>query len=108
MSGIKQKSQTRKQKKRMQRHKRSILGICAVILLLVVMVSVNSVTLRAKNQSYVAKETELEEQLEKEKERSAEIDELEQYVGTNEYVEQIARDKLGLVHENEIIFKKIK
>ncbi len=105
MSGIKQKSRTRRQKKRVQRHKRSIIGICAVILLLVGVISVNSITLRAKNKSYIAQETELKEQIQEEKDREAEIADLENYVGTDEYVEQVAKDKLGLVHENEIIFK---
>lgn len=105
MGGIKQKSRARRQKKRVQRHKRSIIGICAVILLLVGVISVNSITLRAKNKSYIAQETELKEQIQEEKDREAEIADLENYVGTDEYVEQVAKDKLGLVHENEIIFK---
>lgn len=105
MNGIKQKNRARWQKKRSQRHKRSIIGICAVILLLVAVVSVNSITLRAKNKSYIAQETELKEQIQEEKDREAEIEDLESYVSTDEYIEQVAKDKLGLVHENEIIFK---
>ena len=30
---------------------------------------------------------------------------MEAYVGTDEYVEEIAKEKLGLVNENEIILK---
>ena len=62
-------------------------------------------TLRAKDQSYQAQEQELEEQIKEEKARSKEIEDLEEYVGTDEYVEDVAKEKLGLVHENEIIFK---
>ena len=29
---------------------------------------------------------------------------MEAYVGTDEYVEEIAKEKLGLVNENEIIY----
>lgn len=94
-----------KQKKRMQSHKSSVLGICAVIVLLVVVVSVGSINLHAKNQEYIAQEQELVAQIEEEKNRAEEIEELEEYVGTDEYVEQVAKDKLGLVYENEIIFK---
>lgn len=83
-----------------------MLGISAVLLLLVAVVSVSSISLRAKNQAYIAQETELEEKIEAEEERSKEIDDLEEYVGTDEYVEQTAKDKLGLVHENEILFKR--
>lgn len=105
MDGIKQKSRSRRQKKRLQRHKRSMLAISGVILLLVVMVSVNGMTLRAKDKSYQAQEMELKAQIKEEKERASKIEELEDYVGTDEYVEEVAKDKLGLVHENEIIFK---
>ena len=106
MSGMKQ----RRQKKAvpegvLSSYRRSMLTVCGVILLLAVVLSVNAFQLRAKAKEYQAQETELAEQIEEEKARSAKIDDLEEYVGTDEYVEEIARDKLGLVHENEIIFK---
>ena len=34
------------------------------------------------------------------------IEEKAAYQKTDAYIEDLARDKLGLVHENEIIFKK--
>lgn len=86
-------------------HKRSMLAVSFVILLLVVVLSVNAVTLKAKDRTYQAQEQELKRQIEEEKQRSQEIDKLEQYVGTDEYVEEVAKDKLGLVNEGEIIFK---
>lgn len=105
MSGIKQKSKENRQQKQLSRHKRSILCISSVIILLVAVVSVSSVTLQAKNKAYIAQEQELKKQIDEEEARAQEIEELEQYVGTDEYVEQTAKDKLGLVHEGEIIFK---
>ena len=89
----------------MQQHKRSMLGISAVIMLLVMVVSVSSISLQARNKEYIAQEKELEASIREEKDRAEEISELEDYVGTDEYIEQTAKDKLGLVHENEIIFK---
>ena len=53
----------------------------------------------------MVQETELKKQIKEEKSRASKIDELEDYVGTDEYVEDVAREKLGLVHEGEIIFK---
>ena len=50
-------------------------------------------------------QTELKEQIQAEKDRSKEIKELDKYVGTDKYVEDVAKEKLGLVHNNEIIFK---
>lgn len=105
MSGIKQKNRVRQQRKRVQQHKRSMLGISAVIMLLVMVVSVSSISLQARNKEYIAQEKELEASIQEERDRAEEISELEDYVGTDEYIEQTAKDKLGLVHENEIIFK---
>ena len=89
----------------MQAYRRSVFAVLAVLLLLVAVISVNAMTLKAKEKSYQAQQVELEKQIEEEKARSEEIDELEKYVGTDEYVEEVAKEKLGLVHENEIIFK---
>lgn len=105
MSRIKQKRKANLQQKRLSRHKRSILCISSVIILMVAVVSVSGVALQTKNKAYIAQEQELQKQIDEEKARTQEIEELEQYVGTDEYVEQTAKDKLGLVHEGEIIFK---
>lgn len=105
MNGIKQKRQTKQRKKRIQRHKRSILGISAVIFLLVSVLSVNGISIRAKDKEYQVQEAKLKVQIQEEKERAKEIDELESYVSTDAYVEQVAKEKLGLVYGNEIIFK---
>ena len=105
MEGIKQKSRKKRQKRRMQRHKRSMLAVSSVIVMLMGEVSVNSVTLRAQEQEYQTQISDLETQIEEEKTRTEEIDGLEEYVGTDEYVEDVAKDKLGLIHENEIIFR---
>ena len=47
---------------------------------------------------------ELNEQIEYEKTRQAEIDELSRKVNTDEYIEKVAREKLGLVKSNAKIF----
>lgn len=105
MNQMKKKSRRRRLRRGMRGHRQSVFVIIAVLVLLVAVVSVNAMTLRAKEKSYQAQEMELAEQIEEEKARAKEIDELEKYVGTDEYVEEVAKDKLGLVHENEIIFK---
>ena len=47
-------------------------------------------TLKAKNREYQAQETELKEQIQAEKDRSKEIKELDKYVGTDIFVEDVA------------------
>ena len=105
MKETKMRTRRRRLRRGMRGHRQSVFVIIAVLVLLVGAVSVNSITLRAKEKSYQAQELELAEQIEKELARAKEIDELEKYVGTDEYVEEVAKEKLGLVHENEIIFR---
>ena len=102
---MKKRSRRRRLRKGMRSHRRSVVLVMTALVILVAVVSVNAVTLRAKEKAYKAQEIELAEQIEKEKARAKEIDELEKYVGTDEYVEEVAKEKLGLVYENEIIFK---
>ena len=45
------------------------------------------------------------EKIDSETARTDEIKKLEEYKNTTEYVEEIAKDKLGLVYKDEIIFK---
>lgn len=105
MKQMKKGSRRRRLRRGMRGHRQSVFVILTVLVLLIAVVSVNAMTLRAKEKSYQAQEIELAEQIEEELARAKEIDELEKYVSTDEYVEEVAKDKLGLVYENEIIFK---
>ena len=91
--------------KRQLQHKFSMYVIASVIVVLVATLSVASISLHAKNKEYMAQEAELEAQIKAESNRAEEIDELEEYVGTDEYVEDVAKEKLGLVYPNEILFE---
>lgn len=91
--------------KRQLQHRVSMYAILAVIFVLGATLSVASISLHAKNKEYKSQEAELEAQIMAEVKRSEEIDELESYVGTDEYVEDVAKEKLGLVYPNEILFE---
>ena len=57
---------------------------------------------------YDSKATALEKSIESEKERTKEIEAEKEYMKTDEYVEEAAREKLGLVKDNEIVFQEEK
>ena len=48
---------------------------------------------------------ELRSEIAKEEQRAEEIEEYKQYTKSREYIEEVAREKLGLVYEGEVIFK---
>ena len=105
MNDTKQRNRRRRQRRRSQNHLTSVLAICAVVLLLAVVVTVKGMAIKEKNKEYLAQETELKQQIQAEKDRTKEINELDKYVGTDKYIEDVAKNKLGLVYDNEIIFK---
>ena len=78
----------------------------AILVLVVLFVAggIRGIFLNGKLKELDAKKTELQTQIEKEKQREKEIEEYGKYTQTDEYVEEMAREKLGLVREDEIIF----
>lgn len=61
-----------------------------------------------KNEDLKMAEIQKTAELEEEQERQEEIQAYEKYVTTPEYIEQIAKTKLGLIYSNEIVFKEQK
>ena len=82
------------------------ISVGVIVLAILIVMSVQIFKLRAKNEEYVKKEADLLQQYEDETERASEIDELEVYMKSDEYMEYIAHTKLGLAYDNEIIFKE--
>ena len=79
--------------------------VLMVVLMLLVVVSLKSAELRQKQETYAARERVLQEQIDAEKARTEEVEEYRKYTQTKKYVEEVAKDKLGLVNEGEIIYK---
>lgn len=50
----------------------------------------------------------LEDSIEQEQARTEEIKDKKEYMQTDEYVEEVARNRLGLVKNNEIVFEEAK
>lgn len=67
--------------------------------------SVNAVSLYGKKRFYSQQEAELRAQISEEQARAEEVKAYEEYVKTDEYIKDVAEEKLGLVDPNEIIFK---
>ncbi len=92
-------------KRRRLENRAGIVWASIVVLILVTVVSIKSIGLLQKAREYQAKEAELTEQIEYETQRSEDIAEFERYTETRKYIEDTAKEKLGLVYPGEIIFK---
>lgn len=98
----------RRQRSHNKQNKAGMMCISLIVLCLLVGISTQISRLYEKNQDYMAKKKQLTNQLEQEQERQEEIAAYEEYVTTPEYIEELAKTKLGLVNSNEIIFKEMK
>ena len=86
-------------------HRLGMMLALLVVLLLLTIVAVQSIGLRSKLAAQRAKEADLEQRIEQQIKRSDEIAEYEKYTKTRKYIEEVAKDKLGLIYEGEIIFR---
>lgn len=84
----------------------SMFLVTLIVVLIMVIVWMKSLELRQKIDSYTAREALLNAQIAAEEARAQEIEEYGKYTQTKAFVEEVAKDKLGLVYEGEILFKE--
>ena len=95
----------RRQKKTNTR-RATMIGITFVVLVLFVSMLVLTSSLHKKVEADALKKAAIEQQILDEQARTGEIEDLEDYMKSDEYIEQVAKDKLGMVNDGEIIFKQ--
>lgn len=100
------KSKKRNNKKRIANNYIGMAVISMVVLMLLAGLAMQSQNLRNRISYYDAQAAELEQQIQDEKERTEEIDNRKEYMQTDEYAAEVARDRLGLVKDNEIVFEE--
>jgi cell division protein DivIC len=86
----------------------SMFLVALVLLMIIGAVMVKGVELRQKLEDNAAREAQLLSQLETERLRTIDIEEYRKYTQTKKYYEEVAKDKLGLIYEDEILFKELK
>lgn len=100
----------RERELRRKRQKRSaILGMVFAMLVVVglgILLWNGKKRIEAKNVEYEKEITELQAQLDDEQKRTDELNEYKKYIQTKKYVEDVAKDKFGLVYPDEIIFRE--
>ena len=82
----------------------SVFLVSLVVLVLLVVVGIRSYGLTQKRDELLTKKQENAVLIEKEEQRALEIEEYGKYTQTLKYYEEMAKKKLGLVYEDEIIF----
>ena len=83
-----------------------MLSITFVVAILFIAMMTQSISVEKQLSQYQQELEELDNKMTEETARTKEIDDMKEYMETDEYAEEVARDKLGLVKDNEIVFKE--
>ena len=96
---------SRRQRKDKWGNRMAIIGITLVVGSLAVVVNVRGVSLKDKAVEYQVREDSLKAQLDQENERAKNLEEKRKYVQTKQYIEKVAKEKLGMEKEDEVLLK---
>lgn len=83
----------------------ALVGVTIVVLSLAVVVNIKSASLKRRDLEYQIREENLEAEKRSELERKAALEERQVYVQSKQYIEEVAKEKLGLVNPDEILLK---
>ena len=93
-----------RKKKRQNLFSMALVSLAVVMILIVVIIG--GFQIQKKIDGSEQKRQELQAQIEEQEKRAEELEEFEKYTQTKQYMEEVAKDKLGLVYEGEILFKQ--
>ena len=89
-------------------NKLSMYLAASVVVILLVAVGVNGISLGRHMRENRIRMEEVQKEIRAEEQRAVDIEAYRQYTETDAYIEEIAREKLGLVYEGETVFKEEK
>ena len=96
---------TKRNRKKKENRNRSVLPIFFVVAALLTVLTVYTRSLQKADAVYAARVDALQNEVDTEKQRQEELEEKSVYVQTKDYIEQIAREKLGLINPDETIIR---
>lgn len=84
-----------------KKEKRIVAGVFAAAITVMLVKGVMQQPQIIQNEDKIA---ELHDKIDYEQKRMEEVDEMKEKVDTDEYIEKVAREKLGLIKNDEIVF----
>ena len=86
-----------------KKREKGLIWVFVVVALLAAFLLYQTAVLKKRQAAYAAREQDLEEQIAAESRRAEELEEYDIFTRTLKYIEQIAREKLGLGYPGEIV-----
>lgn len=96
-----------RRKKKIMRHsnRNNFVVITLAVLFLCGVLTYKTISLSEQTAKYQATIDEYQKDMDKLEQEKEDIAELKEYVESDRYIEEMAREKLGLVYEDEVIFE---
>lgn len=91
-----------------RKSKTGLFLVLVVVLVVVVAASIKAVSLHGKSEELSVTERQMESQIESLKTQATELENREKYMQTKKYIEDEAKNKLGLVYPDEIVIRPSK
>lgn len=79
--------------------------IACIVFVFCACVGMKTMDLKRQSAELAERKAALEKQKESEEQRTKELEELEKYMQTKKFVEEVAKEKLGLVYPDEILIQ---
>lgn len=87
-------------------NKAAIYVVLGTLIVFAIVLFVNCYSLNEKKEKLQLEQAQYQEQLMKEQQETLDLQELEKTTQTMKFYEQVAKERLGMVYEDEIIFKE--
>lgn len=95
----------KKQKiRRLFRYMKKTFILC-ILFVLITAAIVHGSSMQKRQKVYDKQIEQLQKEVKEEKKKAKEIEDYKKYIQTDEYIENMARDKLGMAKKDEILFK---
>ncbi|RZT02991.1 cell division protein DivIC [Cuneatibacter caecimuris] len=97
--------QSRRMRKLQNSNRAGLLVVCLIVIVLGAAMAVGSASLRQKSSEYEQQKEALAAKIAGEQQRSLDLEDYQNYTKSKKFIEEMAKEKLGLVNPDEIIFK---
>jgi len=96
---------SRKKSKKKQQNKKGLPIIIFVVVVFCAILGIRTLSLKRQSEELAERKASIEKKIENEEQRTKELEELEKYMQTKKYMEDVAKEKLGLVYPDEILIE---
>lgn len=99
------KMTARERRRRKQSNRRHLILALVLVVMVGGLISFRVMEMEKQNEQYAARQEELQQKIDEENERTQELNEYREYTKTKEFAEKVAKEKFGLLYDDELKFK---